>query len=218
PPPAPPTPNTHPSVSKCLRGKRTSNARGGEGRRGGEEALARSGPGAPEPRSPPPRWKGLTEAVMDDSSQSCVSSGSRGGTPLRQTRHCCPATARPPSRRAPLSGHGGGEHGSPGAPVLMGVCTSLVGIVGSSEEDQRLYQALGLRKSLKDVLNFSNMLRYAEYPLAGMDFPKPLPSIQDDMFQLGGDFVVDERGEVVFSHCCQSPLDRPTVTDLLAGL
>ena len=51
---------------------------------------------------------------------------------------------------------------------------------------RQLYQALGLRRSLKDVLNFSNMLRYAEYLLADMHFPTPLPSIQDDMFQVNG--------------------------------
>ncbi|CAL8274402.1 unnamed protein product [Merluccius merluccius] len=84
------------------------------------------------------------------------------------------------------------------------------------DPQRQLYQAFGLRRSLKDVLNFSNMLRYAEYLLADMHFPKPLPSIQDDMFQLGGDFVVDQRGVVMFAHRCQSPIDRPSVSDLLA--
>lgn len=37
------------------------------------------------------------------------------------------------------------------------------------------------------------------------------------VFQLGGDFVVDEHGRVLFSHCCQSPIDRPSVEDILSG-
>ena len=47
-----------------------------------------------------------------------------------------------------------------------------------------MYAAFGLGASLKKVLNFSNMLLYAEYVVDNMEFPRGLPSIQDDMFQV----------------------------------
>ncbi|XP_070697787.1 prostamide/prostaglandin F synthase-like [Pempheris klunzingeri] len=85
------------------------------------------------------------------------------------------------------------------------------------DPDRKMYAAFGLEVSLKKVLNFSNMLLYAEYVADNMEFPRGLPSIQDDMFQLGGDFVLDEHGKVLFSHCCQSPIDRPSVKDILSA-
>lgn len=47
-----------------------------------------------------------------------------------------------------------------------------------------MYAAFGLGASLKKVLNFRNMLLYAEYVADNMEFPRGLPSIQDDMFQV----------------------------------
>ncbi|XP_056152406.1 uncharacterized protein LOC130126800 [Lampris incognitus] len=82
---------------------------------------------------------------------------------------------------------------------------------------RKLYSTLGLGSSLKKVLNFNNMLLYGEYLLANMEFPRGLPTIQDDMFQLGGDFIVDEQGRLLFSHRCQSPIDRPSLKDILAA-
>ncbi|KAM3871179.1 taxilin beta b [Diretmus argenteus] len=82
---------------------------------------------------------------------------------------------------------------------------------------RQIYNTFGLEVSLKKVLNFNNMLLYAEYVVDNMEFPRGLPSVEDDMFQLlGGDFIVDEHGRVLFSHCCQSPIDRPSVEDMLA--
>nr|XP_046268809.1 uncharacterized protein LOC124071851 [Scatophagus argus] len=86
------------------------------------------------------------------------------------------------------------------------------------DPDRKLYAACGLGASLRKVLNFNNMLLYAEYVLDNMEFPRGLPSIQDDMFQLGGDFILNEHGKMLFSHRCQSPIDRPSVEDILSAL
>ncbi|KAM8737560.1 peroxiredoxin-like 2C isoform 2-T2 [Acanthopagrus schlegelii] len=86
------------------------------------------------------------------------------------------------------------------------------------DPERKMYAAFGLGASLKKVLNFSNMLLYAEYVADDMEFPRELPSIQDDMFQLGGDFVLGEHGRVLFSHCCQSPIDRPSVDLILSAV
>lgn len=48
----------------------------------------------------------------------------------------------------------------------------------------QLYTALGLGASVKKVLNFRNMLLYAEYVMDNMEFPRGLPSVQEDMFQV----------------------------------
>lgn len=47
-----------------------------------------------------------------------------------------------------------------------------------------MYTAFGLGASLWKVLNFSNMLLYAEHVVEDMEFPRALPSIQEDMFQV----------------------------------
>ncbi|XP_054470258.1 uncharacterized protein LOC129103698 [Anoplopoma fimbria] len=85
------------------------------------------------------------------------------------------------------------------------------------DPERKMYAAFGLGASVKKVLNFRNMLLYAEYVVDNMEFPRGLPSIQDDMFQLGGDFVLDEHGRVLLAHCCQSPVDRPSVEDILSA-
>ncbi|CAK6974088.1 uncharacterized protein LOC128375923 [Scomber scombrus] len=85
------------------------------------------------------------------------------------------------------------------------------------DSDRKMYAAFGLGASLKKVLNFTNMLLYAEYVADNFEFPRGLASIQEDMFQLGGDFVLDEHGRVLFSHCCQSPIDRPSVEEILSA-
>ncbi|XP_012777212.1 peroxiredoxin-like 2C isoform X1 [Maylandia zebra] len=82
---------------------------------------------------------------------------------------------------------------------------------------RKMYSAFGLGASLQKVLNFGNMLIYSEYVANDMEFPRELPWIQDDMFQLGGNFVLDEHGRVLFSHRCQSPIDRPSVEDILSA-
>ncbi|KAL3968576.1 C-type lectin domain family 4 member E [Sarotherodon galilaeus] len=85
------------------------------------------------------------------------------------------------------------------------------------DPSRKIYSAFGLGASLKKVLNFGNMLIYSEYVANDMEFPRELPWIQDDMFQLGGNFVLDEHGRVLFSHRCQSPIDRPSVEDILSA-
>ncbi|XP_005736844.1 prostamide/prostaglandin F synthase-like [Pundamilia nyererei] len=85
------------------------------------------------------------------------------------------------------------------------------------DPSRKMYSAFGLGASLQKVLNFGNMLIYSEYVANDMEFPRELPWIQDDMFQLGGNFVLDEHGRVLFSHRCQSPIDRPSVEDILSA-
>jgi peroxiredoxin len=41
---------------------------------------------------------------------------------------------------------------------------------------------------------------------------------KDDIYQGGGDFVLDRSGHILFSHRSQDPADRPTVTELLQAI
>ena len=38
---------------------------------------------------------------------------------------------------------------------------------------------------------------------------------KDDIYQSGGDFLIDRDGNVLFSHRSQDPADRPTAAELL---
>ncbi|XP_036398770.1 uncharacterized protein LOC118787347 isoform X2 [Megalops cyprinoides] len=86
------------------------------------------------------------------------------------------------------------------------------------DPQRKIYRAFGLGASLTKVLRFNNMLLYAEYILSNYEFPRAAPSIEDDMYQLGGDIVLGETGKVIFSHCCMSPVDRPAVSEILAAI
>ncbi len=37
----------------------------------------------------------------------------------------------------------------------------------------------------------------------------------DDIYQLGGDVIIDPEGRVAYLHLSQTPLDRPTIDELL---
>lgn len=49
----------------------------------------------------------------------------------------------------------------------------------------QVYSTFGFGVSLLQVLGFNNMLQYSEFILSNLEFPRPLPTIQDDMFQVG---------------------------------
>ncbi|KAF3850178.1 hypothetical protein F7725_019897 [Dissostichus mawsoni] len=56
--------------------------------------------------------------------------------------------------------------------------------------------------------------KYSEYPAVGRDFPD-MPPHMEDIYQLGGDFLLDEAGKVLLCHPSKSPMDRPSVEDIL---
>ncbi|KAI1895704.1 hypothetical protein AGOR_G00108980 [Albula goreensis] len=86
------------------------------------------------------------------------------------------------------------------------------------DPERKIYSWFGLGTSVTKVLSFENMLLYSEYIISNHTFPQAPAFIKDDMFQLGGDFVLDEDGRVIFSHCCKSPVDRPVVSEMLTSI
>lgn len=48
--------------------------------------------------------------------------------------------------------------------------------------------------------------------------PMELPSPGSDIFQLGGDFVVDRRGRIAYAFRSEDPTDRPPVAEWLGAM
>ena len=44
------------------------------------------------------------------------------------------------------------------------------------------------------------------------------PRKNEDLSQLGGDFVIDAEGRLRYAHVCRSPADRPSVDELLRAI
>ncbi|KAG7219614.1 hypothetical protein INR49_018952 [Caranx melampygus] len=83
------------------------------------------------------------------------------------------------------------------------------------DPQRKVYRSFGLGSSYAKVMKFSCLLQYSEYGVAKRDAPDIPPRLLEDIYQLGGDFVLDEAGKVIFSHPSKNPLDRPTVTNVL---
>lgn len=88
-------------------------------------------------------------------------------------------------------------------------------VVGDPE--RAAYRGFGLeRTGLATVFRPDVMARYTGKILRGW-LPRP-PSEGEDVWQLGGDFVLDEQQRIVYVHRSKEPTDRPPVAELLAAL
>ncbi|KAJ8009059.1 hypothetical protein DPEC_G00084910 [Dallia pectoralis] len=83
---------------------------------------------------------------------------------------------------------------------------------------RNIYRGFGLGSSYSKVMSFQSLIKYAEYIVLGQEFPDIPPRFLEDLYQLGGDFVLDEGGNVIFSHPCKNPLDRPKVAHIMAAI
>ncbi|XP_041108507.1 selenoprotein L isoform X2 [Polyodon spathula] len=86
------------------------------------------------------------------------------------------------------------------------------------DQQREMYHAFGLGMSIAKVWSFSNMFLYAEYKASKRQFPRTPANIKDNIYQLGGDFVLDEHGKVIYFHPSENPSDRPSVTELLNAI
>lgn len=77
-----------------------------------------------------------------------------------------------------------------------------------------LYRNLGLKRSVKAVWSVSNIVGYAEEKVAGV--PGAPAYEGDDLHVMGGDFVVDSTGKLVYAYSSKTSSDRPSVDDVLA--
>lgn len=83
------------------------------------------------------------------------------------------------------------------------------------DPQRKVYRGFGLGSSYAKVMKFGCLLLYSEYGAVDRDFPDVPPRLLEDIYQMGGNFLLDEEGKVFLSHPCESPMDRPTVTAIL---
>ncbi|KAJ8270705.1 hypothetical protein GJAV_G00118290 [Gymnothorax javanicus] len=86
------------------------------------------------------------------------------------------------------------------------------------DPERKMYAAFGLGASYTKVFNFDTMLKYAEYMVLGRQFPQARSQFVSDFYQMGGDFVLDESGRVIYSQASQTPMNRPAIAEILAGI
>lgn len=86
------------------------------------------------------------------------------------------------------------------------------------DAERVVYQAFSLGSSISKVMKFKLLLHYSEILHMNRQSPDVPPQFIDDLFQMGGDFVLDQGGKVIFSYRCKSPVDRPSATQILAAV
>ncbi len=82
------------------------------------------------------------------------------------------------------------------------------------DPERQLYQAFGLERSLLRSWNLRTLWRYARYVLSG----RKLKGIKGDSAQLGGDFLLDGSGSLIFAYRSHDPTDRPSVDRLMQAV
>lgn len=84
-----------------------------------------------------------------------------------------------------------------------------------ADPDRSAYRTFGLQSaSWWQLLRPRVLIAYARLIWSGW---KP-EAAQEDVHQLGGDFVLNGAGRVVYSYRSKDPADRPPVADLLAAV
>jgi peroxiredoxin len=84
-----------------------------------------------------------------------------------------------------------------------------------ADPERKLYQAFGLgRASWRRLLSPRVLVGYFGLVLRG----RRIRMAHEDVHQLGGDFVIDPTGRVVYAHPSADPMDRPDVAELLEAV
>ena len=78
-----------------------------------------------------------------------------------------------------------------------------------------LYHLLGCKRSMA-VWSLGNIVHYSEDKLAGVP-PSPVYK-GDDVHIMGGDYVVDDVGKLIFVYHSKNPKDRPTIEQIFSTL
>lgn len=84
-----------------------------------------------------------------------------------------------------------------------------------ADPERKAYQAFGLeRATWSQLLRPRAILVYLKLMLQGRMPRRP----QEDVHQLGGDFILDSTGHLVYEYRGQDPADRPDPAELLQVL
>ncbi len=80
--------------------------------------------------------------------------------------------------------------------------------------EMKAYQAFGLESSLMRAWSPKVWFAYAKLMSQGRKWR----GIQGDSSQMGGDFIVDQRGVIRLAHRSHDPTDRPKVAEIIQVL
>ena len=87
----------------------------------------------------------------------------------------------------------------------------------ASDSERKVYKVFGLiTGSFFQIWNYKIFWEYILLLLKGRKLK--MPQKNDDLYQLGGDFIIGKNGKIIFSHLSQGPEDRPSVDALLSAL
>lgn len=84
------------------------------------------------------------------------------------------------------------------------------------DQELVLYRMFGIRRLLKEAWNLDIFIAYAEAVAGGR--VDNIAYSGDDVTVIGGDFIADSTGRVLYSYRSKEQYDRPDVEDLLKVL
>lgn len=82
------------------------------------------------------------------------------------------------------------------------------------DPQKNLYQAFGLQRSIRRTWNLPTLWFYAKKIMRG----EKLIATGGDLHQLGGDFILDQHGQVILAYYSHDPTDRPKPDILLQSI
>ena len=86
------------------------------------------------------------------------------------------------------------------------------------DPDRVFYRQVGLRRFLKDSLSIETFKRYADEILAGTWKGEEPYSGGGDWAVMGGDFIADSTGKLLYAYLSKNQFDRPDIETLLKVL
>ena len=85
------------------------------------------------------------------------------------------------------------------------------------DRDRVFYRQVGLRRFLKHSFCVKTFKRYADERNAGTWRGEP-PYSGSDYAVMGGDFIVDSSGKLLYAYLCKNQFDRPDIETLVKFL
>ena len=85
------------------------------------------------------------------------------------------------------------------------------------DQDRVFYRQLGMRRFLKKSFCMTTFQLYADQIIAGT-FRGDDVTAGSDFAVMGGDFIVDSSGRLLYAHLCKTQFDRPCIETLIEFL
>ncbi|WP_395095221.1 AhpC/TSA family protein [Armatimonas sp.] len=98
-------------------------------------------------------------------------------------------------------------HGFPKKPPALAG-----GVVTLLDPKRPAYTAFGLGSSVLAAWHPKMFLYYFRLLAKG----RKLMPVRGNPYQLGGDFLIDQQGIVLFAHPSDDPADRPSISEILS--